>query len=164
LKPLDDRKYKVAYQIITHKDPAKKSENLPLFSRISMRRHMKALRLMQVELPTGSLKIHPLENRERLRSGKWRRSRRAGAKENLVRATRVRSDDEQSPIGKVYVSRSRESRLLRDRSRDEGSGIAFPRHSYRVKSHHVRSSHEACSGFASRDVGLPTRRDVQLAR
>lgn len=56
LKPLDDRKYKVAYQIITHKDPAKKSENLPLFSRISMRRHMKALRLMQVERSYGFIK------------------------------------------------------------------------------------------------------------
>jgi len=43
-----DRKYRVVFGIVTRKDPAGKSLNLPLFSRISLMRGMKALRLMDV--------------------------------------------------------------------------------------------------------------------
>ena len=42
-QPIDERKYKVVFGIVTHKDKARKSKNLPLFSRVSLRRNMKAL-------------------------------------------------------------------------------------------------------------------------
>jgi len=43
-----DRKYRIVFGIVTRKDPAGKSLNLPLFSRISLMRAMKALQLMDV--------------------------------------------------------------------------------------------------------------------
>jgi uncharacterized protein (TIGR04141 family) len=43
-----DRKYRVVFGIVTRKDPAVRSMNLPLFSRISLMRGMKALQLMDV--------------------------------------------------------------------------------------------------------------------
>ncbi|MCX8570844.1 DUF6119 family protein [Aminobacter sp. MET-1] len=43
-----DRKYRVVFGIVTRKDPAGRSLNLPLFSRISLMRGMKALQLMDV--------------------------------------------------------------------------------------------------------------------
>lgn len=46
---LAEGKYKVVYQIITHKDKIHKSQNLPLFSRISLRRAMKELRRMDIK-------------------------------------------------------------------------------------------------------------------
>jgi uncharacterized protein (TIGR04141 family) len=46
---LAGNKYKVIYQIITHKDKSRKSLNLPLFSRISLRRSMKELRRMGIQ-------------------------------------------------------------------------------------------------------------------
>jgi uncharacterized protein (TIGR04141 family) len=48
---LKDGRYKVAYAIITHKQtPEKKSDNLPLFSRISLRRQILALRSMGIDV------------------------------------------------------------------------------------------------------------------
>lgn len=44
-----DRKYRIVFGIVTRKDPAGKSLNLPLFSRISLMRAMKALQLMDVK-------------------------------------------------------------------------------------------------------------------
>lgn len=49
LTALDKNNIKVTYQIITHKDKAKKSLNLPLFSRISLKRTMKELRRMGID-------------------------------------------------------------------------------------------------------------------
>ena len=46
---IKNNKFKVSFQIITHKDKDKKSLNLPLFSRISLKRRMKELRLMGIE-------------------------------------------------------------------------------------------------------------------
>lgn len=43
-----DRIYRVVFGIVTRKDPAGRSLNLPLFSRISLMRGMKALQLMDV--------------------------------------------------------------------------------------------------------------------
>ncbi len=43
-----ERKYRIVFGIVTRKDPARKSLNLPLFSRISLMRVMKALQLMDV--------------------------------------------------------------------------------------------------------------------
>jgi uncharacterized protein (TIGR04141 family) len=43
-----DRKYRIVFGIVTRKDPAAQSLNLPLFSRISLLRSMKALQLMDV--------------------------------------------------------------------------------------------------------------------
>lgn len=45
---VQSRKYRVVFGIVTRKDPAGKSLNLPLFSRISLMRAMKALQLMDV--------------------------------------------------------------------------------------------------------------------
>jgi uncharacterized protein (TIGR04141 family) len=42
------RKYRIVFGIVTRKDPAGRSLNLPLFSRISLMRGMKALQLMDV--------------------------------------------------------------------------------------------------------------------
>jgi uncharacterized protein (TIGR04141 family) len=43
-----DRKYRIVFGIVTRKDPVGRSLNLPLFSRISLMRGMKALQLMDV--------------------------------------------------------------------------------------------------------------------
>lgn len=48
VQPLSDARYHVAFGIVTHKDPNKRSLNLPLFSRISLRRCMRSLRVMSV--------------------------------------------------------------------------------------------------------------------
>ncbi|MGX4768763.1 DUF6119 family protein [Bradyrhizobium guangdongense] len=45
LAPLKAAKFSVRFVIVTHKDEARKSENLPLFSRISLMRNMKALQI-----------------------------------------------------------------------------------------------------------------------
>ncbi len=49
LDAFDGRNYKVVFQIVTHKDKDDKSLNLPLFSRISLKRTMKELRRMGIE-------------------------------------------------------------------------------------------------------------------
>jgi uncharacterized protein (TIGR04141 family) len=49
IKPIENDSSKVIYAIITHKDEKKKSDNLPLFSRISLMRSIKSLKLMSVE-------------------------------------------------------------------------------------------------------------------
>lgn len=49
LEAFESNKFKVSFQIITHKDKAAKSLNLPLFSRISLKRTMKELRRMGIE-------------------------------------------------------------------------------------------------------------------
>jgi uncharacterized protein (TIGR04141 family) len=48
LKPIDEGKRKVRFVMITHKEGSKKSNNLPLFSRISLRRSLRALKVMSV--------------------------------------------------------------------------------------------------------------------
>lgn len=49
MQALDNKQFKVVYQIISHKDKANKSGNLPLFSRISLKRTMKELKRMGIE-------------------------------------------------------------------------------------------------------------------
>jgi len=51
--PLADQRYSVAFGIVTYKDKAKKSLNLPLFSRVSLMRSLKYLRLMSVPAVYG---------------------------------------------------------------------------------------------------------------
>jgi len=46
---LESRRYRIVFGIVTRKDPLARSHNLPLFSRISLMRSMKALRLMDVD-------------------------------------------------------------------------------------------------------------------
>lgn len=53
LEPLDTKRFQVIFGIVTHKDNAKKSDNLPLFSRISLTRIIKALRLMDTACVFG---------------------------------------------------------------------------------------------------------------
>jgi uncharacterized protein (TIGR04141 family) len=48
LAPLETFQFKVVFGVITHKDTASKSENLPLFSKISLMRSMQRLDLMEV--------------------------------------------------------------------------------------------------------------------
>ncbi|QPF82572.1 TIGR04141 family sporadically distributed protein [Bradyrhizobium genosp. L] len=48
ISPLNSFDFKVIFAIITHKDPAQKSRNLPLFSKISLMRNMQQLDLMKV--------------------------------------------------------------------------------------------------------------------
>lgn len=47
--PIQSRKYRVVFCIVTRKDAAGRSLNLPLFSRISLMRGMKSLQLMDVQ-------------------------------------------------------------------------------------------------------------------
>jgi uncharacterized protein (TIGR04141 family) len=49
LEAFEGKNYKVTFQIITHKNKDDKSLNLPLFSRISLKRTMKELRRMGIE-------------------------------------------------------------------------------------------------------------------
>lgn len=46
---IDKRKFAVIYAIVSHKDPAGKALNLPIFSRITLRRSIKALRAMETD-------------------------------------------------------------------------------------------------------------------
>jgi uncharacterized protein (TIGR04141 family) len=48
IQPIDQKKRKVRFTMITHKDGRNKSNNIPLFSRISLRRSMRALKVMGV--------------------------------------------------------------------------------------------------------------------
>lgn len=48
LSPIDNREFKVVFGIITHKDRGERSNNLPLFSKISLMRNMQRLELMKV--------------------------------------------------------------------------------------------------------------------
>ena len=48
IAPLYGQNYRVIFAIVTHKDKNEKSKNLPLFSRISLMRNLKALQLMSV--------------------------------------------------------------------------------------------------------------------
>lgn len=43
LDALEHRRFAVSFVIVTHKDEAGRSENLPLFSRLSLRRQMRAI-------------------------------------------------------------------------------------------------------------------------
>ncbi|EWM16415.1 hypothetical protein KUTG_06719 [Kutzneria sp. 744] len=55
--PIEKNDYEVVFAIITRKDPGQKSLNLPLFSRISLARNIKALdRLMSVPVSFGFVK------------------------------------------------------------------------------------------------------------
>lgn len=47
--PIDEDALKVVFDVITHKDPAAKSANFPLFSRISLMRAIKDLKRMGIE-------------------------------------------------------------------------------------------------------------------
>jgi len=53
LGPLDGQKYRVVFGIVTHKERTKKSENLPLFSRVSLMRIARSLRLKNTECCFG---------------------------------------------------------------------------------------------------------------
>lgn len=53
LQPIDEKIFHVVFGIITHKDKQFKSDNLPLFSRISLMRNMKALQVMSVRANFG---------------------------------------------------------------------------------------------------------------
>ena len=48
-RQIDNHAYKVVYVIVSKKDKAAKSKNLPLFSRISLMRSIKGLKRMSVE-------------------------------------------------------------------------------------------------------------------
>lgn len=52
-KPLSEGRFRVVYGIVTHKNKSLKSGNLPLFSRISLKRVMTDLQLMSVEACYG---------------------------------------------------------------------------------------------------------------
>lgn len=55
--PLLDQNYAVTFAIVTHKDKAQKSANLPLFSRISLRRNLKSLvEIMSIRARYGFVK------------------------------------------------------------------------------------------------------------
>ena len=51
--PLTAKKFLVEFAIISHKDKAKKSDNLPLFSRVSLMRVIKSINLMNVSARYG---------------------------------------------------------------------------------------------------------------
>lgn len=49
LAPIDNGPYKIVYVVISKKNKAGKSKNLPLFSRISLMRSIRTLRMMNIE-------------------------------------------------------------------------------------------------------------------
>lgn len=51
--PVDSGKFRVVFAMVTHKDATQKSDNLPLFSRISLMRELKALGRMSVPASYG---------------------------------------------------------------------------------------------------------------
>lgn len=52
-RPVAEQRLRVVYGIVTHKDPKGKSDNLPLFSRVSLMRTLKRLELYGVEAAFG---------------------------------------------------------------------------------------------------------------
>lgn len=62
LQPIDDQKFGVVFGIVTHKDKIHKSKNLPLFSRISLMRNIKALQLMSVKASFGFIDDQSAKN------------------------------------------------------------------------------------------------------
>jgi uncharacterized protein (TIGR04141 family) len=56
LRPLDTEHFRVVFGIITHKDQTKKSENLPLFSRVSLMRISRALKLSNTDCRFGFIR------------------------------------------------------------------------------------------------------------
>jgi uncharacterized protein (TIGR04141 family) len=70
--PLKDGKLKVIFGIITHKNQADKSLNLPLFSRISLMRCMKEMKIMGIEAEYCFIKddSHPSVGRKKKRKPK----------------------------------------------------------------------------------------------
>lgn len=75
-QPLTDDNLKVAFGIITHKPKAKKSQNLPLFSRISLMRCMKELKRMGIEAEYGFI-----EDQSPDTEGKTRKRKKKGEPE-----------------------------------------------------------------------------------
>ena len=53
LQPLAEKRYRVIFGIVTHKNKTGKSENLPLFSRVSLMRITRSLRLKDTECRFG---------------------------------------------------------------------------------------------------------------
>jgi uncharacterized protein (TIGR04141 family) len=53
LEPLNGQQFRVVFGIVTHKDKAKKSENLPLFSRVSLMRISRDLKIANTECRFG---------------------------------------------------------------------------------------------------------------
>lgn len=71
--PVDKDEHKVIYAIITHKDKSKKSANLPLFSRISLMRSIKSLKLMSVDVACSFV-----FDKSQKKSGKKKKSKKRG--------------------------------------------------------------------------------------
>ena len=79
LTPIDQEKFKVIFAIITHKPKVKKSANLPLFSRISLMRNFKALKLMSVAVGFGFVEdqsVRKAANKKSKHQGTKRRSKK----------------------------------------------------------------------------------------
>jgi uncharacterized protein (TIGR04141 family) len=72
ITPVTNQNCSVLYAIATHKDITRKSENLPIFSRISLMRNLKALRIMAVPVKIGFV----LDNSARSEGTRKRRRRR----------------------------------------------------------------------------------------
>jgi uncharacterized protein (TIGR04141 family) len=53
IAPLEGGRFEVMYAIITPKNQNRKSANLPLFSRVSLRRNLRALQLMNIPASFG---------------------------------------------------------------------------------------------------------------
>lgn len=70
LQPLDDQKFHVVFGIVTHKDKQLMSDNLPLFSRISLMRNMKALQVMSVRASFGFIEDISPKNQGRKKKRK----------------------------------------------------------------------------------------------
>jgi uncharacterized protein (TIGR04141 family) len=62
LVPLNEERYHVVFGIVTHKDKTKKSLNLPLFSRITLMRNMKALQVRSVRASFGFIADESAKN------------------------------------------------------------------------------------------------------
>jgi uncharacterized protein (TIGR04141 family) len=73
VQPIDDKKYHVVFGIVTHKDKHLKSDNLPLFSRISLMRNMKALQTMSVRANFGFI-----EDASQKNQGKQKKRKKKG--------------------------------------------------------------------------------------
>jgi uncharacterized protein (TIGR04141 family) len=75
MAPVGAGKLRVVFGMVTHKDTTQKSSNLPLFSRISLMRNIKALRLMNVEPRFGFI---PDQTPKKEGKKKLKKAKRAG--------------------------------------------------------------------------------------
>ena len=77
--PIEDDNFRIVFGIITHKDPAGKSTNLPLFSRISLMRAMKDMKRIGIDACYSFIKDEKASSQGKVKKRKPKTKKAAAA-------------------------------------------------------------------------------------